>query len=89
MDTDADISKLPQDELAQLRKRMAEFERTETTIQRLNEVACTLSASLDLATLIPKVVRLTFYEAAMFARYCHATLHMHRRSALCDLPALP
>ena len=89
MDTDADISELPQDELAQLRKRMAEFERTETTIQRLNEVACTLSESLDLATLIPKVVRLPFYEAVMFARYCHATPYMLRRSALCDLPALP
>ena len=84
MDTDDHSSESLQDELARLRKRVAELERAEAPLQHLNEVTRTLSESLNLETLIPNVVRLTFYEAETFARSCHAAPHLYRRSEPCD-----
>ena len=77
MDTHSDLSESPEHELAQLQWHMAELEQAEATLQRLNQVARTLSESLDLAPLLPNVVRPTFYEAVTFARSCHTVPHVH------------
>jgi len=77
MDTHADLSESPEHDLAQLQRHMAELKRTETTLRRLNEVAHTLSESLDLAPLLPNVIHPTFYETVTFARSCHTVPHVH------------